>query len=122
MASNDNLNQARLFKGLFTVRQIAAPSSERASETCLTSCLFNWLQAISEDGSLAVNLLVTVSEISCESRDGSRFTKQAKEMDRDVPRKFVDPVLDNNFAFGRGLSFGEFGATVAHPANDGPGQ
>jgi hypothetical protein len=64
MASNDNLNQARLFKGLFTVRQIAAFPSERASETSLTSCLFNWLQAISEDGSLAGNLLVIVSGIS----------------------------------------------------------
>jgi hypothetical protein len=61
------LNQTRLLNDLFEVRQIATPSSEPPSVTCLTPCLFNGLQTFFDDSSLAANLLVTLPEIHSET-------------------------------------------------------
>ena len=89
----------------------------------MTSCLFNCLQAFLEDSSLAVNLLLTMPEISCESQDEAKFTIQASEMDpHDAPRKFVDSAFATASTFGHGLSFAGFGTTVLHTPSDRPGQ
>jgi hypothetical protein len=77
-------------------------------------CIFKWLETFLKGSPLALNLHLILPGISCESHDGAKFTTQASEMDRRVPREFVDPVLPSASAFGHGLSFGELGATVVH--------
>src|ERR1700704_741030 len=85
-------------------------------------CIFRWLQTFLEGSPLASNLHLILLEISCESHDGAKFTTQVSEMDRRVPREFVDPVLPSASTFGHGLSIGEPGATVVHPPSKRPGQ
>lgn len=67
MPLKDHLIQTDLFDELFELRQIVAGPSKLSAGTFMTSCLFNCLQAFFEDSSLAVNLLLTISETSCES-------------------------------------------------------
>jgi hypothetical protein len=104
------------------VRQIAAGPSESFAVAFMTSFIFNWLQPFLEDSWLVVNLLLTLAEIFCNSRDGAQFTTQATEMDQHAPGKLEHQSLVNPSTRGHRISFGEFGATVVRAPSDRPGQ
>ena len=85
-------------------------------------CSFKGLQVFLKSSALAFNLHLILPGVSCQSHDGAKFTTQASEMERRVPREFADPVFVSVSSFGRELSFGGFGATVVRPPCEHSGQ